>query len=55
MYWHLGVAVDNADAAKDDLYIDVYILDANPAVSNGIVWGIRLAPRELNCECVNGR
>ena len=36
MYWHLGVAVDNADAAKDDLYIDVYILDANPAVSNGI-------------------
>ncbi len=36
MYWHLGVAVDNVDAAKDDLYIDVYILDANPAVSNGI-------------------
>lgn len=36
MYWHLGVTMDNADANKDDLYIDVYILDCNPAVENGV-------------------
>ncbi len=35
MYWHLGVALNNAAADKDDLYLDVYILDANPAVENG--------------------
>jgi len=35
MYWHLGVALNNTAADKDDLYLDVYILDANPAVKDG--------------------
>ncbi|MDE5729093.1 MAG: InlB B-repeat-containing protein, partial [Clostridia bacterium] len=43
MYWHLGVTLDNADATKDDLYIDVYILDCNPAVENGLTTGGKTA------------